>query len=65
MPAISANGGAERYWWHMPTGMRLVLCRNGRFLVNRGCANQWHHPREEYGLETVGRKSRCRRTHVR
>lgn len=32
MPTISANGGAERYW-RAADGARLVLCRNGQFLI--------------------------------
>jgi len=49
MAAISANGGARRYWRHEPTGTRLVLCGNGQFLVNRG-GGRWRLPREAYSL---------------
>jgi hypothetical protein len=35
MATISANGGAERYW-RASDGARLVLCRNGQFLIKEG-----------------------------
>lgn len=43
MATIMANGGAERFWKHEPTGTRAVLCRNGKLLIHRG---RWRRPRE-------------------
>jgi hypothetical protein len=58
MAAISANGGAERYWRHAATGTRLVLCRNGEFLINPGGGSRWVLAREPYTLESVERDRR-------
>lgn len=38
---ISANGGAERYWRNDVSGMRAVLCRNGKVLISRGRYSRW------------------------
>jgi hypothetical protein len=40
VPTISANGGAERYW-RGRGGERLVLCRNGRFLLQLAGSRWW------------------------
>lgn len=40
MATISANGGAERYWRNS-TGARLVLCRNGKLLVQLHGTAKW------------------------
>jgi hypothetical protein len=33
--AITAHGGAERYWRHTRTRTRVVRCRNGVMLIHR------------------------------
>ena len=54
MATISANGGAERYWRHEPTGTRACLCRNGRLLIFQG---RWRFAKSTT-LETIERDSR-------
>lgn len=58
MATIRANGGAERYWRHATTGTRLVLCRNGEFLINPGGASRWVFAKEPYTLEMIERDPR-------
>lgn len=52
MATISSNGGAERYWRNATTEIRLVLCRNGRFLINRG-GRGWRLARETYTVAGI------------
>lgn len=49
MATISANGGAERYW-RAADGTRLVLCRNGRFLI-KDIGQRWREPRLDIELD--------------
>jgi hypothetical protein len=51
MATISANGGAERCWRNVRNGSRMVLCRNGRLLINPGGHDGWK--RSEVGLEAL------------
>jgi hypothetical protein len=41
MATMKANGGAERFWRDVRTGSRMVLCRNGRLLINPGGHDGW------------------------
>lgn len=40
-PTISGNGGAVRYWTHAHNGSRLVLCRNGKRLLQARKRGNW------------------------
>lgn len=42
---ITANGGAERYWHNSIDGTRLVLCRNGKLLLQARRSAPWHFTR--------------------
>ena len=40
---ITADGGAVRYWRNAIDGTRLVLCRNGKLLLQARRNAPWHH----------------------
>ena len=43
MATMKANGGAERFWRNSRNGSRVVLCRNGKLLINPGGQNGGKH----------------------
>lgn len=47
---ISANGGAERYWRSKSSGMRAVLCRNGKILIRVNRQTRWNAPQHPWSL---------------
>ena len=41
MPTIKSYGGAERYWRKPGSGDRLVLCRNGVYMIRKEGVARW------------------------